>query len=254
MDNDNKNLVVIGTIAAVVSASVAVLTYLNVKPHSSEKGEVVQKVSNPKNTGNKEKVYNVDSYAGAAKAVDLGLSVKWAEWNIGASCPQDFGDYYAWGEIETKRNYSIRRYRWCKDWHTNMTKYCTNKQFGKLDGKDVLDAEDDVANVKWGGGWRIPSQHELRELIRYCTWSLSEKNGTKGFIVTGRTGNSIFLPFAGYRENRKLYDSDSSGYYLSCDLHPTGSHCMLVLKMGPDDNIITGELRSKGFSVRPVCE
>ncbi len=87
----------------------------------------------------------------AAEPVDLGLSVLWASWNVGAECPEDYGNYYAWGEIEEKCIYDWSTYKWCNGSDKSMTKYCTNSSYGTVDGKTILEPEDDVAHVLWGG-------------------------------------------------------------------------------------------------------
>ena len=92
------------------------------------------------------------------EAVDLGLSVKWASCNVGATTPEDCGDYYAWGEIEEKENYDWSTYKWCNGSYDTQTKYCTNSSYGTVDNKTTLDLEDDVAHVKWGGSWRMPTK------------------------------------------------------------------------------------------------
>lgn len=115
--------------------------------------------------------------------VDLGLSVNWATFNVGAIVPEGFGDLYAWGEIETKESYTLSNYKYAKGYHDGMTQ---------------LALSDDVANVKWGGNWRIPSDSEFRELRNNCDWIRTTLNGVNGYIVTskitGYTDRSIFLP------------------------------------------------------------
>ncbi len=98
------------------------------------------------------------------KVVDLGLSVKWAGWNIGATAPEEYGDYYAWGETTTKSNYSWSTYIWCKGNDSTITKYCTNSKYGTVDKRTILEPSDDVAYVKWGGSWRMvcpPMQNKM---------------------------------------------------------------------------------------------
>ena len=94
-----------------------------------------------------------DSIHNGHEYVDLGLpsGTKWATCNVGASSPEDYGEYYAWGETETKSTYDWRTYKWCKGSNDTMTKYCTSSSSGTVDNKTVLDPEDDVAHVKWGG-------------------------------------------------------------------------------------------------------
>ena len=136
--------------------------------------------------------------------VDLGLSVKWATCNIGATAPQDFGYFYAWGETEPITEKNINNYKFCKGNHRSFTKYCTDDKIGYqgfTDNKATLDLEDDVANVLWGGGWRMPTADECQELIDNCTCTMDSINGVKGFRVTsnvpGYTDRFIFFPAAG---------------------------------------------------------
>lgn len=132
-------------------------------------------------------------------AVDLGLSAFWGTTNIGASKPEDYGDYYAWGETEPKSDYSWSTYNHYEPFPDGLS-------------------NGDVAHVRLGGQWRIPSQHEWGELLNQCTWTLtSDYNGTgvKGVIVTATNGNSIFLPAAGYLYETDLYDAGSKGHYWS---------------------------------------
>ena len=148
--------------------------------------------------------------------VDLGLSVKWATMNVGATSPEEYGDYFAWGETKPKSEYNWGTYKWCDGDYNNMTKYCSFSKFGIVDNKIVLDREDDAAHVNWGGAWRMPSKAELDELIENCTWSWTTQNGVDGYTVTSKTnGNSIFLPAAGYRYDTFSDQVGANGYYWS---------------------------------------
>ena len=136
--------------------------------------------------------------------VDLGLSVLWATCNVGADNPEEPGDFYAWGETSTKMSYKESNYKWSKGSDNKLTKYCSDKNDGYkkfVDNKMVLDPEDDVAHIKWGVGWRMPTKDELQELKDNCTWTWDSINGMKGYRVTsnmpGYTDRSIFLPAAG---------------------------------------------------------
>ncbi len=144
-------------------------------------------------------------------AVDLGLSVKWACCNVGATKPEDYGGYYAWGETEEKSDY---------DWDTyyTTTQYGPDIDYGTVDNKRVLDPADDVAHVKWGGSWRMPTIDEIEELIIECNWQWTSLNGVNGYRVIGPNGNSIFLPAAGYRNGTELLGRGINGYYWSSSL------------------------------------
>lgn len=151
--------------------------------------------------------------------VDLGLpsGTIWATRNVGASAPEDYGDYFAWGESAPKSYYDWSTYKWCNDSYT-MTKYCTDSSYGYngfVDNKTELDPEDDAAYVNWGPSWRMPTTEQQRELYEKCTSVWTTQNGVSGRLFTGPNGNSLFLPAAGYRWNESLYLVGSRGDYWS---------------------------------------
>ena len=192
------------------------------------------------------------------KAVDLGLSVKWATCNLGAAKPEDYGDYYAWGETEPKEDYSWSTYKWCSGSSSTLTKYNTSSSWGTVDNKTVLEPEDDVAYVKLGGNWRMPTDAEWSELRTKCTWTWTTNyNGTgvKGQIVTATNGNSIFLPAAGYRSVTSLYNAGSLGYYWSSSLNTDYPYYAWRVYFD-SDNVLRSSYgdRCSGQSVRPVTE
>ena len=133
--------------------------------------------------------------------VDLGLpsGTLWATRNVGASRPEDYGDYFAWGETEPKEVYTWDTYKWRNGSDSTLTKYCSNSSYGTVDNKTELDPEDDAAYVNWGQEWRIPSQDQIQELCDSCTWQWTTRNDVNGYLVTGSNGNSLFLPAAGVR-------------------------------------------------------
>ena len=192
---------------------------------------------------------------GVYEAVDLGLSVKWATFNVGATRPEEYGGYYAWGETEEKDDYAWSTYKWCSgSWYT-MTKYCANSSYGTVDNKTVLDPEDDVAHVKWGGNWRMPTFEEQEELCNNCTWTWTTQNGVNGYKVTGPNGNSIFLPAAGYCGGTGVGGRGSGGEYWSSSFYSNSSCSAYYL------SFISGYYgwnfyyhRYCGQSVRPVSE
>lgn len=186
-------------------------------------------------------------------AVDLGLSVKWATCNVGASEPWEYGGYYAWGETEEKSDYYLETYKWCNGSSNPMTKYCTDSIYGRVDNKTVLDPEDDVAHVKWGDSWRMPTLEEQQELLGECTWEWTELNGVNGYRVTGPNGNSIFLPAAGLRHGSELYNGGTYGLYWSGSLGD-GSNLACGLYFNENYHFWNYYSRSHGHSVRPVCE
>lgn len=161
--------------------------------------------------------------------VDLGLpsGTKWATMNVGATTPEGYGNYYAWGEITTKSSYNWSTYKWCNGSYDTMTKYCTSSSYGTVDNKNTLELTDDAAYVNWGSSWRMPTRTEQDELRdkNYTTWTWTTQNGVNGYKVTSKTnGNSIFLPAAGYRGDSSLYGAGSGGYYWSSSLDAYNSY------------------------------
>ncbi len=200
-------------------------------------------------------IYDPQPTKEAGEAVDLGLSVKWASFNVGATKPEEYGGYYAWGETEEKEEYSWGTYNWCKGTATSIFKYCTSNEYGTIDNKTILDPEDDVAYAKWGDKWRMPTYAEFQELIEKCTWTWTEQNGVSGQLVTGSNGNSIFLPAAGVRYSTVLSRRGSSGYYWSATLYEGGSSYAYRLDFDSEDNYWDDwSNRLDGHSVRPVTE
>lgn len=200
--------------------------------------------------------------------VDLGLSVKWASFNVGADYPEDFGDYYAWGEIETKTSYEWTNYRFWSSgdsWGNNdskLNKYIEKENRGVVDNKTTLDIEDDVANVKWGGDWRIPTREEMNELLKNCTLTKTTVNEIVGFKVEsnipGHENKSIFLPAAGYWINSFQDQYVGNGYYWTSSLGKADSEEACHVFLGRDLKMLSdiyrvGIVRSMGLSVRPVC-
>lgn len=192
--------------------------------------------------------------------IDLGLSVKWATCNLGASKPEGYGNYYAWGETEPKTEYSWYRYKWCKYRYDKLTKYCKDSEYGTVDNKTVLEPEDDAAHVNLGGSWRMPTMEEWEELIDNCTWERIEDNNGRsitGYIVRskkeGYTDKSIFLPAAGYCDYTDRFAVGVDGYYWSSSLDADYSYDARSL------NYVSGIVSSSGNryygqSIRPVYD
>ena len=187
-------------------------------------------------------------------AVDLGLSVYWASCNVGAESPEDYGGYYAWGETEEKSIYSWSTYKWCNGSDDTMTKYCTSSFYGTVDNKTTLDLSDDVAHVKWGGSWRMPTLGEINELCNKCSWEWTEVNGVNGYKVTGPNGNSIFLPAAGFRDDGVVCYRGSLGYYWSSTLNSSGSNNAYCLDFNSSYRGWSSYNRFNGRTVRPVTD
>ena len=184
--------------------------------------------------------------------VDLGLSVKWATCNVGASSPEKYGDFFAWGETEPKEQYYWSTY---KHYNDSLTKY---NIFGTVaDNKTQLELSDDAARANWGGSWRMPIYAELTELREQCTWTWTTQNGVKGYKVTSKSnGNSIFLPAAGSRDGTSLgYPGSFGNYWLSSldTLYTDNSNKAYYLYFNSGFVGCGSKSRYLGFSVRPVC-
>ena len=193
-------------------------------------------------------------------AVDLGLSVYWASCNVGASSPEEYGEYFAWGETEPKDdNNCIYSYRYSSS-STPLTKYGTDSTYGIVDNKTVLDPEDDVAHVKLGGSWRMPTVSEIDELknTSNCTWEWTTMNGVNGYKVTskkiGYTDKWIFLPAAGGMYDPRPLGAGSVGVYWSSSLDTDYPYRAFHLSFR--SAYVTGfsSVRHYGLSVRPVSK
>ena len=187
------------------------------------------------------------------EVIDLGLSVKWANMNIGASSPEESGDYFAWGETHPKDTYSRENYRWYNSSSNALTQYNDSSSYGTVDHKTVLDLEDDAAHVNWRGAWRMPTEKECRELIDDCRWEWTTLHGIYGYKVTGSNGNSIFLPATGYRNGSSLYSAGYFGDYWSSSLRTNEPNYALILFFHSNMIIISSDGRYYGQPVRAVC-
>lgn len=149
------------------------------------------------------------------EAVDLGLSVKWATCNLGSNTPEGAGNCYAWGDTEVKNNCSWSNYAWGNGGNKKLSKYCVDNSFGTVDNCLTLTSSDDPATKAWGKLWRTPTGSEIKELVEECSWSYCGN----GYEVTGPNGNSIFLPYTGYRDGAELEGRDWCGCYWSSSLN-----------------------------------
>ena len=170
--------------------------------------------------------------------VDLGLpsGLKWATCNVGANKPEDYGNYYAWGETKTKSSYTKNN---SKTYGNQMNDIKGNSQY-------------DAARANWGGTWRLPTKAECQELVDKCTWKWTTRNGVKGYKVTGPNGNSIFLPAAGYRYGTSLGSDGYYGYYWSSTPYDYGYAYDLNFDDGYE--YVDGSFRYDGQTVRPISE
>ena len=185
--------------------------------------------------------------------VDLGLpsGTLWATMNVGASSPEGCGDYFSWGETETKERYIWSTYGWSDGTYNTMRKYCTDSSYGTVDNKIELEPEDDAAYMNWGARWQMPSYDQLQELCNMCSWQTTYVNGMYGYIVTGPNGNTLFLPTSGSAANG-VGNIGLYGYYWSRTLVPDGPDIAYDLKIGQDNVAIDHTSRCSGLSVRAV--
>lgn len=186
--------------------------------------------------------------------VDLGLpsGTLWATRNIGANSPEDYGDYFAWGETSPKNNYDWSTYEWCNGSMYSLTKYNTTTNYGIVDNKTELDLEDDAAYVNWGPSWRMPTKEQQDELRERCTWTWTTRSGVNGCQVTGPNGNSIFLPAAGDRWDGSLDNVGSYGLFWSRTLDPGSSFYAYGLNFHLGYVYWDGNYRDYGLTVRAV--
>ena len=186
--------------------------------------------------------------------VDLGLpsGTLWATCNVGATSPEDMGDYFAWGETAPKEIYDMENYKWYNSANDKLTKYCTDDKYGTVDYETELLPEDDAAYVNWGPVWRMPTLEQQQELIERCTWQWVERNGVYGRLVTGPNGNTLFLPAADYRSDNSPSNEGSIGAYWSRTLdsgYPSG---LYFRNFDWKSVYLFSHIRSHGFTVRPV--
>ena len=182
--------------------------------------------------------------------VDLGLSVKWATCNVGATSPEEYGAYFAWGETTTKSNYSNSN---CPTYGLSISQLQSQ---GYIDSEGNLNPQYDAARANWGGSWRMPTESEMQELRDKCTWTWTTYNGVKGYNVKGPNGNSIFLPAAGYRYGSSLDSAGSRGSYWSSSPYEgyDGFYAYTLYFVSDGRIMSNGYLRDYGRSVRPVVE
>ncbi len=177
-----------------------------------------------------------DPTVSAGQVVDLGLSVYWASCNLGAEKPEEYGDYYAWGETKPKSSYTKDNYSY---YNASTTQYIDI-------GNDISGTQYDAATANLGSDWRIPTNEEMGELIKKCTWEWTQISEINGYKVTGPNGNSIFLPANGYslgaqnKENRYWTASNYKYLYGQANKMPYLSSYK--------------DYPYTGFSIRPVTK
>lgn len=199
--------------------------------------------------------------------VDLGLSVKWATCNVGAETPEEYGEYFAWGETKSKdyTSYTMQTYKWNtgkkneERKYREFTKYCTRSDYGYngfTDMKTVLEASDDAASANWGTPWRLPTKEECEELCEKCTWTWDGYR--QGYIIKGPSGKTIFLPAAGCC-GEGLDGVKEYGCYLSSSLNISDPECMYFIDFdspewwsGAAHKVHPEGGRYQGLPARPV--
>ena len=195
--------------------------------------------------------------------VDLGLpsGTLWATCNVGATTPEGYGDYFAWGDTQPKYYYDWITYKYANgtSWENpQLIKYCNNSSYGYngfTDHLTTLLSEDDAATANWGADWRTPTHEEWRELYDYCTSVRMTLNGVKGCLFAASNGNSLFLPAAGSRWHDGFEGgAGSTGYYWSSSLNTDYPTCAWYLHFSSDGASVRRGSRFFGFSVRPVLE
>ena len=193
--------------------------------------------------------------------VDLGLpsGTMWATCNVGADTPSEYGEYYAWGETAPKATYNWSTYKSSNGDYNQLTKYCTQSDFGFNDFTDNLDAllpDDDAATAHWGEGWRTPTYENWVELLSKCSHTWTTRNGVNGCLFTGRNGNSIFLPAASSRYDDESRNAGDVGAYWSRTLHksaPDGAKGFQFIISFDDCDLYDDFGRASGRTVRAVC-
>lgn len=195
-------------------------------------------------------------------AVDLGLpsGTLWAECNVGATSKEQRGDLFAWAETQGyssgKTSFSWSGYKYCNRAANKLTKYCTKSYYGNngfTDNRTVLEYGDDAAAANLTGNWRMPTVEEWNELATNCTWTSATVKGVNGCLITGKNGNTLFLPAAGYRDGASLYDADEA-YYWTSSLDVNSPDDAWFFYFGDGHRSRYDYYRSMGRSVRPVYD
>ncbi len=191
-------------------------------------------------------------------AIDMGLpsGTLWADMNVGAETPEDYGEFYAWGETCQKSTYNWSTYKYCAGTDRSLTKYCNMGDYGfdsLVDNLTTLTSADDVATENWGTDWRMPTNKDVEELIEYTTFEQTTQNDVVGYKLTSKAnGNSIFLPLAGFRDEESLKCEGKEGNYWAAEAYefPSSAYYMFLNKEKAP-RLLTA-LRMYGMNVRPV--
>jgi uncharacterized protein YjdB len=208
------------------------------------------------NNGNRTAICSVKVWT-KHEWVDLGLPshLKWATYNIGAATPEEFGNYYSWGELTPKNRYEWGTYIWCTGNYLHLTKYNQQGSYGIVDNRKALELDDDAARVNWGGSWRMPTRAEFNELLVYCTRTWTTQNGVEGELFTSKSnGKSIFFPAGGYSEGTLVNNKKSEGYYWSTTLYTNAPSFAYNLCFNSSSTDTSFDRRYWGMAVRAVKE
>ena len=190
--------------------------------------------------------------------VDLGLpsGTLWATCNVGATKPEEYGDYFAWGETKQKTIYNLNTYRYCNNGdEEQLTKYCNNFEYGYhgfTDNLTVLQPEDDAATMNWGSGWSTPTEEQWEELLENTDNAWKTWDGVEGRLFAGKNGTVLFLPAASFRWGSELNYAGSIGDYWSRSLDTDNPGRAWGLGFYSGDCGVGNYNRSSGQSVRPV--
>lgn len=230
------------------------LRFLSTIAHVNDNRPFVGQNIRPVKSKRKEADNNICPDSNHPHIIDLGLpsGTKWACCNVGASAPQQYGNYYAWGETEPKNVYNLENYKWGMGILGRLTKYNSAPVYGTVDNKSVLDPEDDAATANWNTPWYTPSETQVKELVNSCTSTWGILDGVNGRIFVGLNGSKIFFPAAGYRWSGELRDTGTHGYYWSSSLNenlPEDSFCLFLYS---EKTGRTTADRGNGFTVRSV--
>lgn len=224
-------------------------------PEEPEEPENPEEPEEPENPENPEEPEEPENPEEGHAWVDLGLpsGKKWATCNVGANAPEDYGDYFAWGETSPKAKYDWDTYLHWND--IDGDGWCDNGE-ATINSDISGNAQYDAATANWGGSWRMPTKDEMQELVVHCEWEYTQVNGVNGAKVIGPNGSCIFLPAAGGRDGSSLIAAGDYGYYW----------CSTPYGIGNDDRawgldfdngsgyVDWGYYRGNGLPVRPITE
>lgn len=244
-----------GNISEAQKKALAILN-LNIEDKTA-KDVLMNGLTTETTSGQDQPITTSNAHSSAHEYVDLGLSVKWATCNIGASSPEEYGDYFAWGETSPKLEYTWSNYKFRTSGNDytslKFSKYILSSSFGSRDGISKLEMVDDPARSNWGDGWRVPTENEFQELKDKCRWVWENNGAHSGYRITSTiNGKSIFLPAAGAMNGSILSTAGSSSFYWMSNLSKDYGHDAMILYANKSRAVIYVGGRFAGFSVRAV--